>query len=266
MRSMLLLVLAAFLLPVANVHAALRAKTVTYHAGDTTLKGYLVHDDRFKGRRPGILVVHEWWGLNDYARHRARMLAELGYTALAVDMYGNDKTAHDPKTAGAYSSAVKSDPAAEKARFLAAYRLLKRQRSVDPRRIGVVGYCFGGGVALDMARQGVPLDGVVSFHGSLGGLQPALKGKVKAKILVLTGAADPFNPPERVAGFEKDMKAAGADFRVISYPGAKHAFTNPEATALGEKFKIPIAYNAEADKKSWAEMKKFFSGLFGSSS
>lgn len=266
MRTTALALLAALLVPAATVHAALHSETVSYKAGNTTMKGYLVYDDQFKGRRPGLLVVHEWWGQNEYARHRARMLAKLGYTALAVDMYGNDKVAHDPKTAGAYSGEVKKDPAAEKARFLAAYKLLKRQQTVDRKRIGAVGYCFGGGVALDMARQGVPLKGVVSFHGTLGGLQPALKGKVTSKILVLTGAADPFNPPERVAGFEKDMKQAGADFRVISYPGAKHAFTNPEATALGEKFKIPIAYNAAADRESWAEMKKFLSGLFGPSS
>lgn len=262
MRLTVLALLAAFLVPVTNVHAALHAKSVTYRAGNTTLKGYLVYDDHFKGPRPGILVVHEWWGQTDYARHRARELAGLGYTALAVDMYGNGKTADNPKTAGEYSNAVKKDPAAEKARFLAAYKLLERQKTVSPNQIAAIGYCFGGGVALDMARQGVPLKGVVSFHGTLGGLQPAIKGKVTAKILVLTGGADPFNPPKRVAKFESDMKQAGADFRVITYPGAEHAYTNPEATALGKKFNLPIAYNAKAAKESWAEMKTFLSGLF----
>ncbi len=263
MKKILLFLIAAFLIPATSAHAAIRGEPVTYRAGKTVLKGYLVYDDHFKGRRPGIIVVHEWWGQNEYARHRARMLANLGYVAFAADMYGNGKLADNPKTAGEYSGAVKSDPAAERARFMAAYRLLQRQTNVDRKEMGAVGYCFGGGVVLDMARQGVPLKGVVSFHGTLGGLRPAMRGDVKAKVLVLTGGADPFNPPERVAAFEKSMKDAGADFRVISYPGALHAFTNPAATATGEKFKIPIAYNADADQKSWAEMKSFLAGLFG---
>jgi dienelactone hydrolase len=262
MRRIILLLVAAFLIPVGAAHATLRGEHVTYRAGKTILKGYLVYDDHFKGRRPGILVVHEWWGQNAYARHRADMLAKLGYTAFAIDMYGNDRVAHTPKLAGEYSGEVKSNPAAERARFMAAYKLLSRQANVNRKEIGAVGYCFGGGVALDMARQGVPLKGVVSFHGTLGGLEPALKGNVKAKVLVLTGGADPFNPPKTVAAFEDSMKAAGADFRVVSYPGAEHAFTNPNATALGKKFNLPIAYDADADRKSWAQMKTFFSDLF----
>lgn len=243
-------------------YAKITGKNVEYTAEGVALKGYLAYDDSMKGKRPGVLVVHEWWGLNDYVRKRARMLAELGYTALAVDMYGDGKTATHPDDAGKFSSEVMKNFDAAKARFTAAEDFLKKQPTVDPDRVAAIGYCFGGGVVLNMARQGADLKGVVSFHGSLTAVKPAEPGAIKAKILVLHGGDDKFTTPEQIEMFKEEMKKAGADYRFIVYPGAIHAFSNPDATALGKKFNIPIAYNAEADRKSWEEMKKFFEMIF----
>ena len=237
-------------------------KTVEYNAQGVVMKGYLAYDDHIKGKRPGVLVVPEWWGLNDYARKRARMLAELGYTALAVDMYGDSKVATTPDDAGKLSSYLMKNFDVAKARFMAAMDFLKQQPSVDPNLVAAIGYCFGGGVVLNMARQGTDLKGVVSFHGSLTAVKPAQSGSVKAKILVLHGGADKLVTPEQVEAFKQEMKSAGADFRFISYPGATHSFTNPEATELGKKFNMPIAYNAEADRKSWVELKEFLKSIF----
>jgi len=234
-----------------------------YKAGDTNLKGYLAYDDSIDGRRPGILVVHEWWGQNAYARKRADMLAELGYVALALDMYGDGRLATHPEDAGKMASEISSNIELSRQRFMAALDLLKQQRWTDANNIAAIGYCFGGGVVLQMAREGVDLDGVVSFHGSLATDHPAQPGRVKARILVATGADDPFNPPEAVKAFEEEMKHAGADFRIISYPGAKHSFTNPDADALGKRFNLPLEYNKEADEESWAEMRSFFKTIFG---
>ena len=235
--------------------------TVEYRAQNSVMKGYLVYDENVKGKRPGVLVVPEWWGLNDYARRRARMLATLGYTALAVDMYGEGRVVATPDEAGKLSSEAMKDLDVTKARFIAALDFLKGQPTVDPNRVAAIGYCFGGGVVLNMARQGVDLKGVVSFHGSLTAVKPAQPGSVKAKILVLSGGADKFVTPEQVEAFKKEMNSAGADFRVISYPGALHSFTNPDATELGKKFNMPIAYNAKADEGSWSEMKGFLNEI-----
>ncbi len=233
-------------------------KTVEYKAESVVMKSYLAYDENVKGKRGGVLVVPEWWGLNDYVRRRARMLAELGYTALAVDMYGEGKVATTPDEAGKLSSEAMKNFDVTKRRFLAAVDFLKGQPTVDPNRIAAIGYCFGGGVVLNMARQGADLKGVVSFHGSLPPVKPAQAGSVKAKVLVLTGGDDKFVPPEQVEAIKKEMNSAGADFRVVSYPGALHSFTKPDATELGKKFNMPIAYNAKADEESWAEMKGFF--------
>lgn len=240
----------------------IRTEEVSYQVGDTTLKGSLSWDANIKDPRPGILVVHEWWGLNDYVRKRARMLAEAGYTALALDMYGDGKEAKHPDDAMKFMQAAISDRDVAKQRFLAAYELLAEHPSSKPSDISAIGYCFGGAVVLDMARQGVDLDGVVSFHGSLGTPSPARKGQVKSKVLVLHGADDQLVPPEQVAAFEKEMDAAGVDYELIAYPGAKHAFTNPAATENGKKFGLPLAYDADADAKSWAEMSAFFEELY----
>jgi dienelactone hydrolase len=247
---------------VATAEPKIQGKPVEYSAQGVVLKGYLAYDENIRDKRPGVLVVHEWWGLNEYARKRARMLAELGYTALAVDMYGEGKQAAHPDDAGKFSSEVMKNFDVAKARFTAALDFLKQQATVDPTRIAAIGYCFGGGVVLNMARQGVDLKGVASFHGSLAAVRPAQSGEVKAKILVLHGADDKFIPQQQIEAFKQEMKTAGADSQFFSYPGAVHSFTNPDADELGKKFKMPIAYNADADKKSWDELKKFLDRVF----
>jgi dienelactone hydrolase len=236
---------------------AIKEQEVEYKAGDVTLKGFMVFDDAAKGKRPAVLVVHEWWGHDQHARNSARKLAQAGFVGFALDMYGDGKQAHHPKDAGEMSGEIRKNLDLMQTRFNAARDFLGTQANVDAVRIGAIGYCFGGTVVLQMARAGENLRGVVSFHGGLGTEQPAQKGKVKSQMLVLTGGADPFVPKEQVDGFAKEMKSAGAKFKVISYPGAKHSFTNPAATENGQKFNIPLAYNPEADKKSWAEAQKF---------
>ncbi len=240
----------------------IEGKEVSYSAGGVVLRGYLAYDQNVKGRRPGVLVVHEWWGLNDYARKRARMLAELGYTALAVDMYGEGKQALHPDDAGKFSSELMKNFDVAKARFMAALEFLKGRDTVDPDRIAAIGYCFGGGIVLNMARQGVDLKGVASFHGSLAAIKPAQPGGVKAKILVLHGGDDKFVTPEQIEAFKKEMTNAKADFQFIVYPGAVHSFTNPDADEYGKKFNLPLAYNEKADKESWEELKRFFDRIF----
>ena len=247
---------------IARAEPAIRAKDVKYLAQGVAMKGYLAYDQNVQEKRPGVLVVHEWWGLNDYARKRARMLAELGYIALAVDMYGDGREAMHPDDAGKFSSAVMKNFEVAKSRFIAAMDVLKEQPTVDSARIAAIGYCFGGGVVLNMARQGADLKGVASFHGSLTAVKPAQLGNIRAKILVLHGADDKFITPEQIEAFKQEMTSAGADFQFFSYPGAIHSFTNPEADALGKKFNMPIAYNMDADQKSWEVLKKFFSAIF----
>ena len=227
-----------------------------------TLKGYLAYNDSIKGKRPGVLVVHEWWGNNDYSRMRADMLAKLGYVAFAVDMYGEGKVADTPADAGKLAGGVMSDMNGMKSRFLAALEQLRKNKAVDPTRIAAIGYCFGGGVALNMACAGADLKGVVSFHGSLAAVVPAKPGIVKAKILVCNGAADLFNPEAAVSKFRADLDSSKVKYKFINYPDALHAFTNPASTEVGKKFNIPIAYNEKADKKSWADMEEFFGMIF----
>lgn len=246
----------------APVPASIKTEEVSYEGGGVKMKGFLAWDSAKEGPRPGVLVVHEWWGHNEYARRRAVMLAELGYTALAVDMYGDGKTADHPADAMKFAGETIANLDQAKARFDAAKKLLSERADTDPARIAAVGYCFGGGVALNMARMGDDLAGVVSFHGSLGAKEPAKKGEVKAEMLVLTGADDPFAPPEMVKAFEDEMKAADAHFLVVSYPGAKHAFTNPDATEMGKKFDLPLAYDAKVDAESWDAMKAFLARVF----
>lgn len=267
MKRLAVLLSAGLILAAAGFSPAegkIVGKSVTYSAGGTSMKGYLAYDDSLRGPRPGILVVHEWWGLNDYARKRARMLAGLGYTALAVDMYGDGKQTTHPDDAGKFSSEVMKNFPVAQARFAAAESLLKTEPTVDPERIGAIGYCFGGGVALNVVRQGSDLKGVASFHGALSAVQPAEPGAIKARIIAFTGADDKFVPPDQVEAFRKEMTDAKADFQIVTYPGAVHSFTNPDATALGKKYNLPLAYNAEADRKSWEAMKEFFASVFKS--
>jgi dienelactone hydrolase len=242
--------------------AALKSEEVVYRVGDEEFTGYLAWDDAIEGKRPGVLVVHEWWGHNAYARERADMLAGLGYTAFALDMYGTGKLADHPDDAKSFMQAVTANMAVAEQRFDAARSILQQQATVDPGHIAAIGYCFGGGVVLHMARTGEDLDGVVSYHGSLATGTPAQKGKLKARVLVFTGAADPFAPPETVSAFEEEMRAADVDYRLVSYPGAKHSFTNPEADAFAERFGMPLAYNKHADEDSWQQTQAFFKEIF----
>jgi dienelactone hydrolase len=245
-----------------SVKGAIKGEEVQYSSEGVTLKGYLAYNDAVQGKRPGVLVVHEWWGHNEYARKRARMLAELGYTALAVDMYGDGKQAAHPDDAGKFVGEVFKSLEAGKPRFVAALELLKKHETVDPQNIGAIGYCFGGGLVLAMARAGVDLKGVVSFHGSLGTQSPAKPGDVKARILVCHGAADEFATKADIAAIKQEMRDAKVDFTFKVYPGAKHSFTNPDADDYAKKFKLPIGYNAKADKASWNDMKAFFKKTF----
>lgn len=235
---------------------------VEYSTDSLKMKGFMVFDNRIEGKRPAVLVVHEWWGHNDYARKRARMLAELGYVAFAVDMFGNGKNAEHPEDAGAFAGEVMANVENAKARFLAAVDAVKSNDMTDPDHIAAIGYCFGGGVVLHMARMGLNLDGVVSFHGSLGTEMPAESGKVISKILVCNGADDPFTPQEVVEGFKSEMESAGVEYEFINYEGAVHSFTSPDADAYGEKFEMPLAYNEAADKDSWSKMQEFLKVIF----
>jgi len=242
--------------------AAIIGEPVSYKAGEFSMQGYLAYDDSISGKRPGILVVHEWWGHNEYARQRARMFAELGYTALAVDMYGDGREADHPDDAGKFAAEVRQNMPAAMQRFVAAMQVLQKHPTVDPEHIAAIGYCFGGGVVLEMARQGLDLDAVVSFHGSLATTNPAVPGVIKARILVCNGADDKMVTPEQIEAFHREMNAAGVDYTFISYPNAKHSFTNPGADIYAERFHLPVGYNAEADKKSWQDMQKFLQETF----
>ena len=241
--------------------ADITTEELTYTAGDATCRGHVAYDAA-GGRRPGVLVVHEWWGLDDYIRGRARMLAELGYTALAVDMYGDGRTAADPDGAGALMNSVLGDMESGTARLRAAYDALAGHPAADSGRMAAIGYCFGGAMVLHGARIGMDLKGVVSFHGALGSFHKPAKGEVKAKVLVCHGAADVLVSDEEIAGFRQEMADAGADCRFVAYDGALHGFTNPEATANGEKYGLPLAYDEAIDNRSWGDMKALFAEIF----
>lgn len=252
-----LLALAALLL-VRPVFAELKTKTIDYKDGDTQLSGYLAFDDSFHGRRPGVLVFHEWKGLGDYAKHRAEMLAKLGYVAFAADMYGKGIYAKDHEEAKKLSGAIRSDRDAMRRRALAALDVLKSQPNVDAEGLAAIGYCFGGTTALEMARAGAPLKGVVSFHGGLDTTHPEATKGVKAKILVCQGGDDKFTLTGLPA-FEDEMRQAGADWQVNTYSHAVHSFTSPEA---GDDPSTGMAYNKEADERSWRDMRDFFEEVF----
>lgn len=264
MKTMLIWLLLAGSLGAVPASAAVVGREIDYRAADgTALKGYLASDDAVAAARPGVLVVHEWWGHNAYARKRAEMLAGLGYTALAVDMYGGGQQAAHPDDAGKFAGAVRKNLPVMKERFLAALELLRAQPGVDPGRIAAIGYCFGGSVVLEMARAGVDLKGVASFHGSLGGGGTAQPGQVKARVLVLNGADDKAVSVEQIEAFKAEMAAAGVNYTFINYPGARHSFTNPEVDEIAKRFNMTNnAYHAEADKASWAELQRFLAEIF----
>ena len=234
------------------------SKEISYAIDTTTMKGYIAYPMNMDGKKPGVLVVHEWWGHNDYARKRANMLADLGYVALAVDMYGDGKQAAHPGDAQKFAMSVMGNLETAKARFNKALETLKADPQVDPDKIGAIGYCFGGSVVLSMANSGADLKAVGAFHAGLQLPIPPEKGQIKAKILVCNGAADPMVTEDHIASYKKSMKDAGADLKFVNYEGALHAFTNPGATELGKKFELPLAYDEKADQESWEELKKLF--------
>jgi dienelactone hydrolase len=235
----------------------LKSENVDYQGDGITMKGLVAYNDSSKEKRPVVLIVPEWWGISDYTRNRARQLAELGYLAFAIDVYGDGKNVETPDEAGKLAAPFYTNMQMGKSRFEAALAKIKTYPNADTNRIAAIGYCFGGAMVLNMARLGEPLKSVVSFHGNLIGA-PADKSLLKSAVLVCHGEADQFVKPEEVALFKKQMDSINAPYTFKSYPGATHAFTNPEATAKGEKYKIPIAYNAAADSASFNEMKMFF--------
>jgi dienelactone hydrolase len=220
-----------------------------------------VYDESKPGKLPVLLVVHEWWGLNEYARNRARQLAELGYFAMAVDMYGGGKTASNPQQAQEMATPFYKNPQLSKKRLDAALNKVKEFKQTDRANVAAIGYCFGGSVVLNSAKLGADLKGVVSFHGGLSGVK-ADKKILKAKILVCHGAADKFVSEEDISNFKNSLDSIGADYTFKSYANATHAFTNPEATQTGKKFNMPIEYNEAADKASWIDMQNFLKAIF----
>lgn len=235
----------------------------TYEAGGATCTGFLAYDANQEGPRPGVLIVHEWWGHTDYVRDRARQLAAMGYTAFALDMYGDGKRADHPADAQKFMMQVFENMPDGVARFAAARALLEAHPSTDPEKTAAIGYCFGGAIVLGMARQGADLDAVASFHGSLATETPAQPGAVRARVLICHGGDDQMVPRELVAQVEAEMLAGGSpEVRSAIYAGAMHGFTNPAATAKGKEFEIPIGYDAKADAQSWAELQRFLAAAF----
>ena len=241
--------------------ATIKEENITYSLDTVTMNGFVAYNSADTAKRPVVLIVHEWWGLNNYAKDRAKQLAALGYLAIAIDMFGNGKTAEDPDAAGKLAGPFYKDPVMAKARFDAALAKIKTYSVADTSRIAAIGYCFGGGMVLNFARMGEALKGVVSFHGSLLGM-PADKTNLKADILVCHGEEDKFVKPEEVTQFKKELDDIGASYTFRSYAGATHAFSNPGATEKGIKYKLPIAYNAAADTASFNEMKSFLGKIF----
>jgi dienelactone hydrolase len=239
--------------------AAIKTETVEYKHGDVVLEGYLAYDDAITGKRPGVLVVHEWKGLGAHAKHSAEELARLGYVAFAVDMYGKGVRPQTNQEAAAEAGKYKNDRALMRARINTGLDQLKSYSTVDPQRIAAIGYCFGGTTVLELARSGADVAGVVSFHGGLDSPAPADGKNIKAKVLVLHGADDPYVPAADIAAFQDELRKAGVDWRMIYYGGAVHSFTNPEAGTDNSK---GAAYNERAANRSWEAMKAFFVEIF----
>lgn len=241
--------------------SAIEKHMMAYSTDSTTMNGYIAYNDTVTEKRPGVLVVHEWWGHNEYARKRADMLAELGYVAFAVDMYGDGKQANHPSDASGFAGEVMGNFEEAKARFAKAIETLKTDPHVDTNQIAAIGYCFGGSVVLSMANAGFDLDAVAAFHSGLE-LPINPTDSVKAKVLICNGAADPFIPAEQVDAYKEKLNIAGVDYKYIAYENTVHAYTNPGADALGEKFDLPLKYNKESDEKAWDELKTLLSSVF----
>jgi dienelactone hydrolase len=256
MRQILFLAMALSIAVSAN--AKVISQSVEYKHEGTRLEGYLAYDDAAKGKRPGVLVVHEWWGLNDYVRTRVDNLAKLGYVAFALDMYGKGLWTKDPKKARELSGHLRGKPILRQ-RAGAGLEILKKNDRVDPARIAAIGYCFGGTTVLELAYSGADVAGVVSFHGGLTAAKPDDFNRIKAKFLICHGAEDAFIPPAAIQAFQDGMKNSGSDWQMISYGGAVHSFTNPAADQAGIK---GVAYNKRADERSWKHMQLFFEEIF----
>jgi dienelactone hydrolase len=246
------------LLCVMKTQGAIHTETIDYKQGDTTLEGFLAYDDSISGKRPGVLVVHQWFGLTDYEKRRATMLAQLGYVAFCADIYGKDSRPKDVKEAGATAGKYKSDRKLLRERVNAGLNELEKNNLVDAKKIAAIGYCFGGTTVLELARSGADLNGVVSFHGGLDSPTPADGKKIKCKVLALAGADDPFQKPEDLTAFESEMRDNKVDWQIVFYGGAVHAFTQPDPGFVNAGAK----YNEKADKRSWEAMKTFFAEIF----
>ena len=257
MKKILLFTLAV--LGTASLQAAIQIKTVEYQQGDTTLEGFVTYDDTFKGPRPGVLIVHQWLGLTDYEKHRAEMLARLGYVAFCADIYGKGIRPQNTQEAGVQAGKYKGDRQLLRARVNAGLDALRQQPLVDPKRLAAIGYCFGGTTVLELARSGADVAGVVSFHGGLDSPTPADGKNIKCKVLVCHGADDPYEKPVDLAAFESELRDAKVDWQLIEYGGAVHSFTQPMA---GNDNSKGAAYNEKADKRSWEAMKQFFAEIF----
>ena len=237
-------------------------EVLQYNAGGKDFASYVASDPARSGKRPGIIVLPEWWGLNDYLRRRARELAGLGFVAMATDVYGDGREAADSTEAGQLMGGLFADIPSLNARLQAAYDQLRAHPLVDPDRIGAMGYCLGGALSLHMGRLGIPLKGVASFHGALTRAHEAKPGEFKAAVLICHGEADGMVPAEDQANFRKEMEQLDVDYQFNSYPGAKHGFTNPEATEKGKKYNLPLAYDEKTDRQSWEDMKSFWAKVF----
>jgi dienelactone hydrolase len=246
------------LLCAMKTQAAVHTETVEYKQGDTTLEGFLAYDDSISGKRPGVLVVHQWFGLTDYEKLRATQLAQLGYVAFCADIYGKGVRPKEASEAGALAGKYKTDRALLRARVNAALDVLKKNELVDTTRVAAIGYCFGGTTVLELARSGADLNGVVSFHGGLDSPTPADGKNIKCKVLALAGADDPFQKPEDLTAFESEMRDNKVDWQIVFYGGAVHAFTQPDPGFVNAGAK----YNEKADKRSWEAMKTFFAEIF----
>jgi len=239
--------------------AEIVTKTIEYKHGEVMLEGYLAYDDSIDGKRPGVLVVHEWKGLNEYARIRAEKLAEMGYIAFALDMYGKGIRPETNQEAAKQAGIYRADRQLMRERAKAGLEVLAEHQLCDPDRIAAIGYCFGGGTVLELARSGADIKGVTSFHGNLDTPDPSHAKNIKASVLVLHGAADPHVPDEQIKAFRDEMHSANVDWQMIWYGGAVHSFTNPDS---GDDPLQGVAYDARADRRSWNAMKMFFDEIF----
>jgi dienelactone hydrolase len=255
----ILTIVVAIFMEISMANAAVQTKVVEYQQGSTTLEGCLAWDGALQGRRPGVLVVHDWMGLGDYAKMRARKLAEMGYVAFAADIYGKGVRPKTPQEAAAQAGVYKNDRPLMRDRVSAALDVLGHHPLCDPQRIAAIGYCFGGTCVLELARSGADIAGVVSFHGGLDTPSPADAKNIRCKVLVLHGGDDPYVPRKDVEALQDEMRAGGVDWQLVIYGGAVHSFTNPSS---GNDNSKGAAYNAKADRRSWDAMKTLFGEIF----